>query len=96
MLVPVVLPERVTVSVVLPEDEVVEADEEIETVDDCCCAAVTVTVPLALLMVVPLDGLDSVTEKVRSLVCELLFRIGTVIVLDVSLAANVSVPETAV
>ena len=58
--------------------------------------AVTVTVPLALLMVVPLDGLDSVTEKLRSLVCELLFRIGTVIVLDVSLAANVSVPEAAV
>ena len=42
------------------------------------------------------DGLDSVTEKLRSLVCELLFRIGTVIVLDVSLAANVSVPVVAV
>ena len=58
--------------------------------------AVTVTVPLALLMVVPLDGLDSVTEKLRSLVCKLLIAIGTVIVLDVSLAANESVPEVAV
>ena len=58
--------------------------------------AVTVTVPLTLLMVVPLDGLDSVTEKLRSLVCKLLFRIGTVIVLDVSLAAKVSVPDVAV
>ena len=96
MLVPVVLPTRVTVSATLPDDAAAEADEEIETVDDCCCAAVTVTVPLALLMVVPLDGLDSVTEKLRSLLCVLLFRIGTVIVLDVSLAANESVPETAV
>ena len=45
---------------------------------------------------VPLDGLDSVTKKVRSLVCVLLFRIGTVIVLDVSPAANESVPVVAV
>ena len=61
-----------------------------------CWGAVTVTALVALLMVVPLDGLDSVTEKVRLLVCELLYRIGTVIVLDVSLAANESVPEVAV
>ena len=35
-----------------------------------CWGAVTVTALVALLMVVPLDGLDSVTEKVRLLVCE--------------------------
>ena len=73
----------------------VEADDAMARVA-AFSAAVTVTVPLALLMVVPLDGLDSVTEKLRSLTCEALFRIGTVIVLDVSPAANESVPEVAV
>ena len=96
MLVPVVPDSmRVTVRATLPEDEVVDVDEEIETVDDCS-VVVTVTAPVALLTVVPLDGLDSVTEKLRLLVCEALFRIGTVIVLDVSLTANESVPEVAV
>ena len=95
MLVPVVLPVRATVKATLPEDEVVDVDEEIETVDDCS-VVVTVTVAVALLTVVPLDGLDSATEKVRSLTCEALFRIGTVIVLDVSPAANESVPVVAV
>jgi hypothetical protein len=92
VLVPVVLPERVTVSATLPDDAATEADEVIETVDDCCGAATTVTAAVALLIVVPLDGPDRVTEKLRSLVCELLFRIGMVIVLVVSLSANVSVP----
>ena len=96
MLVPVVPDSmRVTVRATLPEDEVVDVDEEIETVDDCS-VVVTVTAPVALLTVVPLDGLDSVTEKLRVLVCEALFRIGTVIVLDVSLTANESVPVVAV
>ena len=88
-------PVRATVKATLPEDEVVDVDEEIETVDDCS-VVVTVTNAVALLMVVPLDGLDSVTEKLRSLTCEALFRIGTVIVLDISPAANESVPVVAV
>ena len=95
MLVPVVLPERVTVSEVPPLEALAEAEDAMERVA-ACGATVTVTVPVALLMVEPLDGLDSVTEKLRSLLCVLLFRIGTVIVLDVSPAANVSVPEVAV
>lgn len=58
--------------------------------------AAIVTVAVALLTVVPPDRLDRITEKARSLVCEALFRIGTVIVFDVSLAAKVSVPDVAV
>ena len=95
VLVPVVPPERVTISEVLPLEALAEAEDAMERVA-ACGATVTVTVPVALLTVVPPDGLDSITEKARSLVCEALFRIGTVIVLDVSLAANESVPEVAV
>ena len=57
-----------------------------------------VIVPIALMIVVPSDGFDSVTKKVRSFVSKLLFRIGMVIVLlsVASLASNVIVPEVAV
>ena len=94
VLVPHVLPERVTVRATLPGELVVEADDAMERVFSG--AATTVTVAVGLLIVALLDGLDSVTEKLRSPLCELLFRIGTVIVLDVSPAANESVPEVAV
>ena len=97
---PAVLPERVTVrsgkTRLSTYPALIDADDVMERMERLLVIAVTVTVPLALLMVVPLDGLDSVTEKVRSLTCEALFSIVTKIVLDVSPAANESVPEVAV
>ena len=54
------------------------------------------TVAVALLMVAPLDGLDRVTLNASAPSVTLSLKIGTVIILDVSLAANVKVPEVEV
>ena len=94
MLAPVILPERVTVSATLPLVALVDADDVIERAVSCG-PTVTYTVAVGLLIVVPLDGLDRVTVKIRFLLCVLLVFVRKGIVLDVSPAANVSVPEVA-
>ena len=91
------VPERITASDAVPATSVVDAKDCIvsEAVLGTESASI-VTVAVALLIVAPDDGLESTTVNVSAPSCVASLRIGTVIVLAVSFAANVRVPDVEV